>query len=278
MPFDKLNRPPLSAAALRRALVRPDSWVRDVVVTASTPSTNADVLAAAHAGAPEGTVHTTDLQTAGKGRLGRVWTAPPASSIAVSVLLRPSGVPMDRWTLLPLLAGLAVDATLRDIGVLPGLKWPNDVQIDERKIAGIMIEVAQAHDAVSGPAAVVGIGLNTTLERAELPVPTATSLLLAGARTTDRTVVLRRLLRNFEALYRQWKRQQTQTCSAANTAAEVIASYRSRCDTLGRQVRIEFPDGTFIDGTAEDIDTDGRIVIDGQAYASGDVVHLRPVS
>src|SRR5699024_7748479 len=126
----------------------------------STESTNADVLAAAHRGAPEGTIHITELQSAAKGRLGRVWQAPPSSSIVVSMLVRARQIPFDQWSSLSLLAGLAVHATLRDIGLSPTLKWPNDVLIDSRKICGIMIDIAHTD---LGYAAVVGIGLNATL-------------------------------------------------------------------------------------------------------------------
>lgn len=260
MPFERLDRPPLSAAALQRALI--GDWVREVVVTESTASTNADLLAAAHRGALEGTVHTTDMQTAGKGRLDRTWQAPPASSIAVSILVRPSHIPSDQWPLLTLLTGLAVEAALREIGLSPSLKWPNDVMIGERKIAGIKIDLAQTDD---GSAAVIGIGLNATLTTAELPVPTATSLLLSGADTSDRTVVLRRLLRNFVALYTHWNRD------------GLLASYRSRCSTIGRHVRVELPGDQSITGTAREIDSRGQLIVDGAAVASGDVIHVRPV-
>ena len=91
-------------------------------------------------GAPEGTVHATDLQVAGRGRLDRTWESPAGSGIAVSVLLRPDEIPAARWVWLPLLVGLAVDATVREFGVDCGLKWPNDVLVDDRKLAGILLE------------------------------------------------------------------------------------------------------------------------------------------
>lgn len=273
--FEHLDRPPLSAAALRRALVADHmagNWVRDVVVTESTASTNADLLAAAQRGAPEGTIHTTDMQTAGKGRLDREWQAPPASSIAVSILVRPSHIPAEQWSLLPLLTGLAVDAALGEIGLNPSLKWPNDVLVGERKIAGIKIDLARTDSAETdsartnnASAAVIGIGLNATLTTAELPVPTATSLLLSGADTSDRTVVLRRLVRNFVALYTHWNR------------AGLLESYSSRCSTLGRQVRVELPGEKTVTGVAREIDSGGRLIVDGTAVASGDVIHVRPV-
>src|SRR5699024_8848222 len=110
------------------------------------------------------------------------------------------------------------------------------------------------------------IGLNATLTTAELPVPTATSLLLSGADTSDRTVVLRRLVRNFVALYTHWNRD------------GLLESYSSRCSTLGRQVRVELPGGKTVTGVAREIDSGGRLIVDGTAVASGDVIHVRPVS
>lgn len=255
---------PLSGATLRDALIGPDSWIRDVVVTASTASTNADLSAAAHAGAPEGTVHTTDLQTQGRGRLDRAWHAPSGSSIAVSTLLRPVSVPLTRWPMISLMAGLAVGHTLDELGVSARLKWPNDVLVGDCKIAGIKIDVVQTPD---GPAAVVGVGLNTTLRDDELPVRTATSLLLVEAGTTDRHDVIQRFLRKFGMLYQAWEDD-----------SSIVASYRLWCTTIGQRVKVELPGGETVTGMAEDVDDSGRLIVDGQAVATGEVIHVRPVS
>ncbi|MEO7398221.1 MAG: biotin--[acetyl-CoA-carboxylase] ligase [Ilumatobacteraceae bacterium] len=267
MSFRDLDRPPLDATALSSALIGPGRFWTDLVVTATTGSTNADVAAAAHAGAPEGTVHTTDAQTSGRGRLDRSWEAPAASGIAVSVLLRPDSIPAARWVWLPLLAGLAVDATVRECGVESGLKWPNDVLVNGRKLAGILLERVETS---SGPAAVVGVGLNVTLRRDELPVDTATSLALEGATETDRTIVLRSLLRNLEALYRAWK------ASDGDPAAGIRDSYIRRCVTLGTRVRVDLPNNECLEGEATGIDEFGRLLVDGTAISAGDITHVRP--
>ena len=107
-------------APCRPALVGPGGFWTEVVVTPSTASTNADLADAARAGATEGTVHTTDHQVAGRGRLDRTWESPEGSGIAVSVLLRPTEIPAGRWVWLPLLVGLAVAATVEECGVGPG--------------------------------------------------------------------------------------------------------------------------------------------------------------
>jgi BirA family biotin operon repressor/biotin-[acetyl-CoA-carboxylase] ligase len=266
MSYRDLDRPPLDARALQAALLGPGSFWTDVVVTTSTASTNADLAEAARAGAAEGSVHTTDHQVAGRGRLDRSWESPEGSGIAVSVLLRPTEVPAGRWVWLPLLVGLAVAATVEECEVEARLKWPNDVEIDGRKIAGILLERVDTPD---GPAAVVGVGLNVSLRTEELPVDTATSLLLEDATETDRTVVLRLLLRNLEALYRAWR------AAGGDPAAGVRESYLRRCVTIGSEVSVAMPDGSTLEGRADDVDDLGRLVVGGTPVSAGDITHVR---
>jgi len=267
MAYRDLDRPPLDQAALRSALAGPGRFWTDVVVTPETGSTNADVAAAARAGAAQGLVHTTDVQTAGRGRLDRSWSSPAGSGVIVSVLLRPDDVPAARWVWLPLLVGLAVDATVDECGVASGLKWPNDVLVDGRKLAGILLERVETP---IGPAAVVGVGLNVTLRRDELPVDTATSLALEGATETDRTIVLRSLLRNLEALYRAW------SATGGDPAGGIRDSYVRRCVTIGSRVRVMLPRDEVLEGDATGIDDLGRLLVDGRAISAGDVTHVRP--
>jgi BirA family biotin operon repressor/biotin-[acetyl-CoA-carboxylase] ligase len=269
MSYSDLDRPPLDATALRAALTGPGRFWTEIVVTAETPNTIDDVAAAARAGAPEGTVHTTEAQTAGRGRLGRPWTSPPGSGVIVSVLLRPDSVPAARWVWLPLLVGLAVDATVQECGVDSRLKWPNDVLVDGRKIAGILLERI---DTPRGSAAIVGVGLNVSLRREELPVDTATSLALEGATETDRTIVLRGFLRNLEALYRAW------AAAGGDPGSGIRDSYVRRCVTLGTRVRVSLPDGSSLEGEATGIDELGRLLVDGTAISAGDVTHVRPAT
>lgn len=265
-PYSHLDRPPLDGTTLRTALVVAGSLWTDVVVTEATASTNADAAAAARGGVAEGAVFTTHAQTSGRGRLDRSWDSAPGSGIAVSVVLRPGSVPAARWVWLPLLVGLAVDATVRDLGVDSGLKWPNDVLVDGRKLAGILLERVETP---TGPAAVVGVGLNVSMSREELPVPQATSLALEGATSTDRTVVLRSMLRNLESLYRAW------VAGEGDPAAGIRDAYLRRCVTVGSTVRVLLPDGTESVGAAEAIDDHGRLVVDGRPVSAGDVTHVR---
>jgi BirA family transcriptional regulator, biotin operon repressor / biotin---[acetyl-CoA-carboxylase] ligase len=277
-PYTDLDRPPLNERALNRALVSPTGLWREIRVVAETGSTNADLAAAAGDGADEGLVLVAEEQTAGRGRLDRAWTAPPRSGLAFSVLLRPQ-VPLARLGWLPLMAGVAVVTALRGFAEVEGierggmadaaLKWPNDVLIHGRKLAGILAERA-------GDAVVIGIGLNVSLRADELPVPTATSLALEGA-PTDRDPVLRAILRELAARYADFCGEWFE--------GSLRDAYREVCATLGRQVRVELPGGApgapggVLTGEAVDIDENGRLLVraaDGDhALSAGDVVHVR---
>jgi BirA family biotin operon repressor/biotin-[acetyl-CoA-carboxylase] ligase len=284
-PWTDLRRPPLRQTALRRALAQgPEAAWRAIEVVERTGSTNADLVARARTGEPEGLVLVADHQAAGRGRLGRAWEAPPRAGLAVSVLLRPAVDPA-RWPWLPLLTGLAVvDALTRVCGVPAGLKWPNDVLVPEpvrgrppeqgerRKVCGVLAEAVSAADGAS--AAVVGFGLNVDQERDELPVPTATSLRLAGAATLDRDTVLRACLRALAVRYRRWA-----DAAGDPRASGVGAAYREACLTLGQEIEVRLPGRDAVRGVAEGVDDDGRLIVASpagpRALAAGDVVHVR---
>lgn len=250
--------------------VRP--W-REVRVLEHTPSTNADVAAAARDGAPEGLVVSTLDQRAGRGRLDRTWHSPPGAGLAVSVLLRPHAVPASRWPWLPLLAGVAVRAAVADVAGLDArLKWPNDVLVDGRKVSGILLERVEGP---GGPAAVVGMGVNVSMTREQLPVPGATSLAIEGA-LVDPADLLVALLDRLGTTYVDW-------CAAGGDPAPALgAEYAEACSTLGARVRAVMPDGTTVAGTATGVDASGRLRVDTGAttvvVGAGDVVHLRPGS
>jgi len=265
-PWADLDRPPLSGRALRTALVRPGGFVTDLRVVAETGSTNDDVAALARAGAPEGTVLVAEAQTAGRGRLDRTWTSPPRAGLTFSVLLRPT-VPVHRRTWIPLLTGLAVHRAVARLGAVETrLKWPNDLLLgdDLAKAGGIL---AQS----DGDAVIVGIGINVTTTRAELP-PGATSLAAEAAECTDRDPLLRAILRSLGDVYRAWP----------GDPSRLRPEYQDACDTVGREVRVQLPDGTALTGTATGLDDAGRLVVrtpDGdRPVSAGDVTRVRPVT
>ncbi|SNX63628.1 BirA family biotin operon repressor/biotin-[acetyl-CoA-carboxylase] ligase [Streptomyces sp. TLI_55] len=274
--WSNLDRPPLNVAALRRGLVREGGLWREVEVVQRTGSTNNDLVALAGKGsAAEGSVLVAEEQTAGRGRLDRQWTAPARSGLFFSVLLKPAGVPVARWGWLPLLTGVAVATGLsRAAGVDTALKWPNDLLVtvagEERKTGGILAERA-GEDGV-----VVGVGINVTLREDELPVPTAGSLALAGAVTTDRDPLLRAVLRSLEEWYGRWQR-----AGGDPAVSGLQETYAAGCATLGRTVRAELPGDRSITGEAVAVDGDGRLVIATEEgvqapVGAGDIVHLRP--
>ena len=221
------------------------AWAVEVVE--ETGSTNADLLATALERSDR-SVLVARHQTAGRGRLDRRWDAPPGANLLVSFLFR--DVPSDRGELMRRIALAAVDASASVSGVDVTLKWPNDLMVGERKLAGVL---AERHP--EGPV-VVGLGLNVGWA----PVGAAR----LGEDVVPRDV-LDALLAAFDALPAETSRPR----------------YRQALATLGRTVRVERVDGA-LEGVATDIEADGRlVVVDACAVthrlAAGDVVHLRPV-
>lgn len=250
-------------------------------VVASTGSTNADLLEAGKAGAPDGTVLIAEAQTAGRGRRSRNWVSPPGGGLYCSVLLRPDCVPASALGWLPLLAGVAlVRATDAACGVRTTVKWPNDLLTvpDEAKCAGSLAELVHAPQL----ALVLGVGVNVLpLRYAPEPGPgalAATSLAEAGARSTDRTELAATFLTELANLVRGW-REAGGDAERSGLAKE----YRRNCGTLGRRVRVELTAEKALFGVAEDVAGDGQLVLRGddgstEVISAGDVVHLRAVS
>jgi BirA family transcriptional regulator, biotin operon repressor / biotin---[acetyl-CoA-carboxylase] ligase len=255
----------------------------DVRWSSSTGSTNADALELARDGAPEGIVVVADHQTAGRGRRSRTWVAPPGASLLVSVLLRPPAEVAGAVTMAVAVA--MAEAVASRAGVEAGLKWPNDLVVDDRKLAGILAEADwPAGAAMSAgwraPAAhervpvVVGVGVNVSwpppAEVGEL-AETATALNWLGA-DVDRADLLVAFLRRLDASYGE--------LVGRGSADSVMAEWRRRSATLGRRVRVDTgPDD--VEGTAVDVTDEGHLVVetlegDRRTFAVGDVVHLRP--
>ena len=260
-----MERAPIDSVALQAALGA--RWSR-VEVVPEIDSTNATLLA--DDTAPDRTLLVAEHQSAGRGRLDRTWTSPAQTGLTFSVLIRPEP-PVDTWGWLPLLTGLAVrDALVAAAGVDVALKWPNDLLAgpEEKKLAGILAQT-------TGPAVVVGIGLNVSTTLDELPVETATSLALEGATDVDRTRLLTAVAGEFDQRVAQWTdaRGDAEACGLA-------ADYRAACLTIGRAVTISTTAGPALRGRAVGIDADGRLQLDDNGritvIGAGDVEHLRP--
>ena len=270
--WSDLERPSLDAQALADALTRDSRLWTALEVVPEVGSTNAELVARAgrdpeDGGALEGVVLVAEHQVSGRGRLDRVWTSPPRAGLTVSVLLRPD-VPAARRGWLPLLTGVALAEAVAEVtGVLPSLKWPNDLLArDGRKLAGILAES-------TGTAVVVGVGLNVSTTAEELP-DTGTSLARVLGAPVDRGPVLLAFLRAVEKRYLSW------TAALGDPVASGLAQdYLAWSSTVGTEVTVSLPDGSTLEGTAQAIDWDGRLVVatsNGTVeLATGDVRHVR---
>ncbi len=213
----------------------------------STSSTQDRVREAAKDGAPEGTIAIADEQTAGRGRLRRRWVTPPASSIAVSILLRPRPEELPR---LSMVAALAVVEAVEEVaGVKPALKWPNDIMVAGKKLGGILIESEVGHEGL--PSAIVGIGINVNMDLSAFPeiAATATSLSMALGRPVSRLALLQALLRHLEGYYLALRRGEP-----------VPRQWAANLETIGQQVQAKMGE-VVMEGVAEGVDEDGRLLL-----------------
>ena len=269
--WSDLDRPALDGVQLSAALTRDSGLWRSLEVVEEIGSTNAELIGRARdpedGGAPEGTVLVAEHQVTGRGRLDRVWTSPPRAGLTVSFLLRPD-VPAARKGWLSLLTGVALAESVAEVtGVLPSLKWPNDLLAgDGRKLAGILAEAG-------GKSVVVGTGLNVSTTAEELP-ETGTSLTRITGGTVDRGTLLLAFLRAVERRYRRWVEVLGDPVSSG-----LAQDYLAWSSTVGSTVSVSLPDGSTLDGVAQAVDWDGRLVVATPAgtveLASGDVRHVR---
>ena len=263
----------------------------DVRRVAETGSTNSDALDLARYGVSEGVVVVADHQTAGRGRLGRRWEAPPGASLLVSVLLRPPASVADAVGLTAALA--MAEAVERVCGVHAALKWPNDLVVavdgSDRKLAGVLAEAdwparSQASVGWSPPpspeaqsnerlAVVVGIGVNVNWPD-ELPDELAGLLTACNhltGRPVDRDALLAAYLDRLDVRYGELLKR--------GGRVALVEAWRARLATLGRRVRVDLG-GEDVEGTAVDVTSEGHLVVetvagDRRTFAVGDVVHLR---
>lgn len=267
-----------------------------------TGSTNTDLMQATNVA--DGTVLLADEQLSGKGRLGRTWTAPAGSQVIFSVLLLPESleqlgtlplaaglavtdsiegtvlkwpndVHIDGNKLCGILAeagpvGQAFKAAPKTelTKVEVGKAEVNKAEVNKAEVNKAEVNKAEVNKAVGGAApsarVVVGMGINVTLTREDLPIEKATSLALEG-RDTDRTELAITVLKNLRRRIVQWENQDPQ----------LLCDYRAVCSSLAQEVRLETPSGD-VTGHVDEIGEDGRIMVAGEYYSAGDVTHLRP--
>jgi BirA family biotin operon repressor/biotin-[acetyl-CoA-carboxylase] ligase len=203
----------------------------------------------AQAGAPEGAIAIAEEQTAGQGRMGRTWVSPAGANIYVTLVLRPT---LDQLRYLSVIAPLAVCHAIEETtGLLPRIKWPNDVAINGKKVCGVLTQSEIADGSVLY--ALIGPGINVNMDVAAHDEirDIATSLRAELGHEVDREEVLAALLNHFESIYQALRR------------GDVISMpWKHRLDTLGQHVRVSGPDGALLEqGVAVDADSDGSLII-----------------
>jgi len=299
-PLPSSSRRGLRVPELEARLVAPTGPLTRLDVVEETGSTNEDLATLVRADPdawPGVSLLVADHQTGGRGRAGRTWTTPAATAVTGTFSFRAVQAPVHfGW--FPLLAGLGAVRALRTLsGVPAALKWPNDVLLparDEldgwgswRKVGGILCEVVpvgvglgfglNGTDAppLAGSAVLIGIGINVLQTAAELPVPSATSLLEATGRELAREDVLTALVDALADVLAEWR-------AAGNDplASELPGEIAAVCATLGSRVCVELPGGARVQGVADRLGNDGSLVVvddGGQAHVvlAGDVRHVR---
>ena len=207
-----------------------------------------------------GDVFVTEFQSAGRGRLDRTFEATKSSALLFSLYLELNR-PKFEWSVIPLLTGISLLTALKslDQNVNFNLKWPNDLLIEEKKVAGVLVE---ARDS----GVIIGIGLNVEMENSELPVANATSLALAKFGELDRNVILPELLRNLQETFELWE----------SGSSMPLEQYRQVSSTIGQEVEVHLPSGERLKSQAVDINEIGELQLaSGVLVNVGDVIHLR---
>ena len=200
-----------------------------------------------------GDVIVAEYQSAGRGRLDRTFEAQPGSALLFSAYIEPSRH-RDEWGFIPLLVGLSVAEVL---GIEFYTKWPNDILSDGGKVGGILCEV-------HGDGIVIGIGLNVSMTEEELPVPTASSILLTVGRAPDRNELLPSILKEIAFNLAAWE-----------SGEDLIDDYLDSSATMGKRVSVQLPDGQKIEGMAAGISNNGELLLDsGEVISVGDIIHL----
>lgn len=215
-------------------------------------STNLRAQQLANEGAAEGTVVVAEGQRLGRGRRGRAWHSPEGLGLYFSIILRPAIFPQDAPKL-NLVAGVAVVRVLKRVnGVEAKLKWPNDVEIGGKKVAGILTSMVADMESIHN--IVIGVGINVNGKTSDFPDDlrnTGTSVRMAVGKDQDRSAVMRAWLEEFEGLYDEFR---------LNGFGKILQEWRENSAMVGRTVRIDLVEGA-VKGRVRDVDDDGYLVV-----------------
>ena len=274
--------PPLTRNTIHSTLST--TWLgRRIELFDSIPSTNREAVRLAQADVEHGTVVIADSQTAGRGRLSRVWFSPPGANLYCSIVLKATRPPerlMEWLSWLPLISALAAAEAIEAVSSLHvSVKWPNDLLISERKVGGILCESGTG--AGSKPFQVIGIGLNVNVDQQDWPEElreSATSIWCAQGCVVDRNRLLAQLLLELEHCLDEL---------ALHGTRRLALAYGQRCSTIGHPIQATLANGDLVVGIAEYIGYDGSLRVQPQATQPGskkpeilylrvaDIIHLR---
>ncbi len=247
-----LHAPNLLTELEMNSVLTTECFGRNMIYRDTAPSTNTIAKEAARKGAPEGTVVVTEEQTGGKGRLQRSWFSPYAKGIWFSLILRPQFSPLEA-SKCTLLAAVALAKAFRKAGLKEvGIKWPNDLLVENRKLVGILTEMDATMEEIHY--IVMGIGINTDVVRVDLPEDLrdkATSLLMEGIRVPRKTL-FNMVLMELEELYFEVEESGFE---------RVLDEWREMSITLGKDINVIMGSNSY-SGKAVDIDSDGCLLVD----------------
>jgi BirA family biotin operon repressor/biotin-[acetyl-CoA-carboxylase] ligase len=251
----EMVREALNESAMN-ATLRDSYWRVSVLQSATSTQTEL----AAKVNLQHGDVFVTEYQSAGRGRLDRTFEAPKSSALLFSLYLEPKRSKLE-WSAIPLLAGISLLTALNNLdkNVKFNLKWPNDLLIGKKKVAGVLVEAREN-------GVIIGIGLNVEMENSELPVTNATSLTLAKFDQLDRNTILSAALRSLAETIELWE-----------SGSELpLEQYRRDSSTIGQEVEVHLPSGEILKSRAVDINEIGELQLaSGVLVNVGDVIHLR---
>lgn len=232
----------------------------------STGSTNTDAKRYAEEGDPHGTTVVADMQTAGKGRRGRKWQSPSGINTYFTILLKPSFAP-DKASMLTLVMALSVAEAIEGItGLQAGIKWPNDIVVNKKKVVGMLTEMSTTPEMDEIQYVVVGVGVNVNIgSEEELPEeirPTATSLKIETGRQINRAVLTEHILTRFEHNYEEFER-------TLNLSA-LLDAYQQHLVNVDAQVRVLDPAGEYT-GISRGINETGELIVEKE---DGSIVNV----
>lgn len=252
------NIPDIVSEASIKSGLNTEYMARNIKYMPVTDSTNEDAKRCSYM--PDGSLFIAEMQSAGKGRLGRSWESPKGSGIWMSLLLKPDIPPQD-IPQITLIAGMAI---CRVLGNGSGIKWPNDIVIGSRKVCGILTEMSAEIDRVNYVICGIGINVNTPVFPKELQ-DKATSLFIETGKSYNRSDLISSIMNEFEPLYKVFKKE---------GFAPLLKEYLNSCITIGREIRVIYRKETLI-GRAVDISDDGSLVVETENgrvnVTSGDV-------